>query len=134
MTALVKDEIEQETSWDLRRLLIAFFLFLFIVVGGYWAKVHVLDKKAGRGGGSVAGSVSSKEEVLRLPSQQEVEKRVETIKKEIQELKPEDITRQVPVKKILQDLENLQSSATSQVVGGTKNAICEEVKKTLGCQ
>ncbi|MBI1919191.1 hypothetical protein HYS29_01240 [Candidatus Microgenomates bacterium] len=127
--ALIKSEEEIETVWNKKRIGVAFLLVLLFIGTGFFLKSKFA---AGQDGGSVAGTSATRErEVIKIPTEEDLENKIESIKKEIQELRPEDITKQEPVKKILSELEVLQASATSQVVGGTKDILCEEVKKLI---
>lgn len=128
--------MEAELVWDKKRVFVGLLATSLIVGGGYLAKIHVLDKRSGEkraeaktspDEGRVAGTNVAEEEELLLPSKADLEKRIEIIKKEITELKPEDVAKQEPVKKIITDLENLKSGAEK----GVKDAVCEEVKKLL---
>lgn len=132
-----------ELVWDKKRLLVGIIILLLIVGGLYLTKTLVLDQKFKRivtqenNKGKVAGTTMEEEkeqEVIKLPSQEEFRGKIEDIKKEISTLTPEDIKNQEPVKKILQDLENLKASAEAQMVSGAKNAVCEQAKRVFCSQ
>lgn len=119
-----------ELVWDKKRILIAVMTLLLIAsVLTYLAKTLALGKKGTQmDEGRIAGTSVEEEKPITLPGKEDFEKRIETIKKEIIELKPQDLTQQESVKKIITELEILKKSTETQVVGGTKNAICEQAK------
>lgn len=121
-----------ELVWDKQRIIIGITLLAVLVGVAYFAKIMVFDKREKTNFGEVRGTTveeEKEEEIIRPPTLQEIEDRTEKLKKDISELTPEDVAKQEPVKKIIQDLENLKSSTQKQIVGGTKDAVCEEVKK-----
>lgn len=131
--------MEEERQWDLKRIMIGAFAALVLVGAGYVAKVYVLDKLSKNEVSrqqndeteSVAGeSVSTPDDTsVDIISQKELGQKIDTIKKNITNLTPEDVAKQEPVKKILEDVESLKASAEAQVVGGAKSAVCEQAKR-----
>lgn len=135
----MKDGMEEERVWDVKRIIVGIVSIVALVGVGYAAKVYVWDKQdiarseqppAKKEEGEVAGERAEGEDIV---SKEEVQKKIDTIKREISNLKPEDITKQEPVQKILKDLENLKSSTQEQVTEGAKYALCEQAKKVF-CQ
>lgn len=125
----VKKIPQVELVWDKKRILIAMTVLLLIVAGVvYFAENFALGTKENQG--YVAGTATQEEEEkpITLPQKEDFEKRIETIRKEIIELKPQDLTQQESVKKIITELEILKKSTETQVVGGTKDMICEQAK------
>lgn len=124
---------------DKKRVLIA-LLILAITIGGsaVWAKNNlpkILSQKQtvsphlpSNSEGEVSGSQDSR---LEFDKQREdLQKQIEEIKKDIAKLKPEDIKEQEPVKKILNDLDDLRQKALdSTKVFDVKGNLCEEAKK-----
>lgn len=128
---------EVELVWDKQKIIIGLTLIAALVGVAYFAKVMVFDRQEKANFGEVRGTTVEEEmekEVIRPPSLSEIEEKTEKLKKDISELTPEDVAKQEPVKKIIQDLENLRDSTREQIVGGTKNAVCEEVKKIFCSQ
>lgn len=127
-----------ELVWDKQRIIIGLTLLAVLFGVAYFAKIMVLDKR--EEAGKVAGTTVEEEqnlndsEIIRPPTLEELDEKTEKLKKDISELTPEDVAKQEPVKKIIQDLENLKNSTQEQIVGGTKNAVCEEVKKIFCSQ
>lgn len=137
--------MEEEREWDIKRIIIGGLVVLLFVGGGYGFKIYVLDKfhkgeargQQSDGIGSIAGertSTTPDDTNIDVIPQKELEQKIDTIKKNISNLTPEDVVKQEPVKKILQDVENLKASAEAQVVGGAKSAVCEQAKKIFCAQ
>ena len=130
--------MEEEREWDVKRIIVGIVSIVALVGLGYAAKVYVWDKQdiarsepqAEKEKGEVAGEEIEGEDI---PSKEEVQKKIDTIKRDISNLKPEDIAKQEPVQKILKDLETLKSSTEKQVTEGAKDAVCEQAKKVF-CQ
>lgn len=123
-----------ELVWDKKRLVISAVLVTAFLIGAYFAKILVFDKReTAHSSGAVAGTSAdgeaSDDEIIRPPSKEELEDRIKNIKKEVSELTPADIANQEPVKKILGDLESLKATTEAQVVNGAKTAVCEKAKE-----
>lgn len=132
MGGLIKKKPETELVWDKKRILIGVLFLAFIIGSAYFAKIYVLDRKLSKG--EIAGTSIKEEKPTPLLQKEDFGKNIETIKRNISELEPEDIIKQEPVKKIIQDLDNLKTSTQEQVVGGAKNAVCEQAKKVFCSQ
>lgn len=137
--------MEEERVWDIKRIVIAIVASSALVGTGYVAKVHFFDKQdkveqkevvKNQDKGEVAGEESSapKEEVVDTISGQEIQEKVDEIKKDVSNLKPEDIVKQEPVQKILKDLENIKSSTQKELTDGAKDTVCEQAKKIFCSQ
>ncbi|MBI2036530.1 hypothetical protein HYT17_02790 [Candidatus Microgenomates bacterium] len=121
-----------------RRLIIA--ILIFVVLAGaasLWAKNNlpkflnqklITNQDAVGKAGQVEGSKDVRTEVEE--QKQEIQNKIEEIKGDITNLKPEDIKEQEPVKKILSDLDELKNKATeSSKIFDIRGNLCEEAKK-----
>ncbi len=137
MAKLVKDEPGGDLVWDKKRVLVSIFIAALIIAAAYFVKVLVLSKKEIKSPsqtGKVAGIETTGEKPITLPSKEEFERQVETIKKEIYQLTPADLTKQEPVQQIITQLESLKASTEAQIVGGAKNTVCDQAKKIFCSQ
>lgn len=137
MAKLVKEESNSNLIWDKKRVLISVFIAALIITLAYFAKVLVLNKKEIKSPsqvGKIAGVETNEEKPITFPSKEEFVRQVETIKKEVYQLKPEDLTKQEPVQKIIIQLEDLKASTEAQIVGGAKDTVCEQAKKIFCSQ
>lgn len=129
----VKKIPQTELVWDKKRILVATTIILLIAGGTiYFAKNSVSGIK--KNDGNVAGIATQEEKPITLPPKEDLENSIENIKKEIIELKPQNLSQQEQVKKIITEIETVQKNVETQVVGGTKNVVCEEVKKVFCSQ
>lgn len=137
MAKLVKEESTVNLVWDKKRVLVSVFIATLIITIAYFTKVLVLDKKEIKSppqAGKVAGIETTGEKPVTLPSREEFVRQVETIKKEIYQLTPADLTQQAPVQEIIGQLESLKASTEAQIVGGAKNTVCDQAKKIFCSQ
>lgn len=127
---------------DKKRVFIALILGIGVLgMGGWWAKDKLsalLEQKQAmesvgvQESGSVAGL--EKDRLVLEEQKKDLQKRIDEIKKDVSELKPEDIKKQAPVEKILSDLEEVKKKASeSAEIFDIKGNICEEVKRRF-CQ
>mgnify|MGYP001584236225 CR=1 FL=1 len=136
--------MEEEREWNVKRVIVGITAIVILLGAGYAAKIYVLDKK-----GSVEGEASVNQaktnnriaaeqipddEDIEFISKEAAEQKIDTIKKDLTNLKPEDVVKQEPVQKILKDLESLKASTEKQVTDATKNAICEQAKRIFCSQ
>lgn len=129
----VKKIPQTELVWDKKRILVATTIILLIAGGAvYFAQNSALGIKKNEG--NVAGVTIQEEKPITLPPKEDLENSIENIKKEITELKPQNLAQQEHVQKIITELETIQKNVETQVVGGTKNVVCEEVKKVFCSQ
>ena len=135
--------MENVREWDVKKIIISIVGVIVLLGVGYGVKVHVLDKQSQKVAkndrkGEVAGesifSPEEKEELKTPISIKEIEQKVDEIKKDVSNLKPEDIIKQEPVQKILKDLENIKSSTQEQLTDGAKETVCYQAKKIFCSQ
>jgi len=126
-------EKEEHPELDKKRVLIG-LIVAAIVLGGFvsWAKSNppkvadIQSKKAPVSTpGAVAGVSDSKFDFA--DKQDDVKEHIDEIKTNITNLKPEDIAKQGPVQKILNDLDAVIKQATESM--NVQKNVCEEVKK-----
>ena len=123
---------------DVKRIIVGIVAIAGLLGAGYAVKVYDVLNKQQKPVENQSVSKDSKEkgevagEEINIPEEQ-IKQKIDTIKKDVSNLKPEDIAKQEPVKKIVQDLENLKSSTQQQVTEGAKDAVCDQAKK-LFCQ
>lgn len=139
MAKFIKDKEESTSNlvWDKKRVLASFLIAALIIAAAYFVKVFVLPKKEVKPPsqtGKVAGLETNGEKPITFPSKEEFVRQVETVKREIYQLKPEDLTSQEPVQKIIIQLEDLKASAEAQIVGGAKDTVCNQAKKIFCSQ
>ena len=121
---------------DKRRLLLGVALLLGVFAGAvFWAKDtvprflaerrHVLQETQSKQAGSVAGLSD-----VRSSLEEDIQEQIGEIKKNIAEIKTEDLKDQEAVKKILKDLDGIsQKASESAKVLDVKGNLCEEAKK-----
>lgn len=131
--------MEEEKEWDVKRIIVGIVSIVALVALGYAVKVYVMDKQdiarseqapVEKDEGEIAGEQTEGDEIV---SKEEVQKKIDSIKKEVSNLKPEDLIKQEPVQKILKDLENLKSSTQERVTEDARDAICDQAKRIF-CQ
>ena len=126
----------ERVAIDKKRVFIAvLFLGILLGIGVVWAKdalprfldeqekkTEMRSKEAGR----VAGETDVNFDLL--------QEQIDEIKKNVAQLKAEDLAKQKPVQKILDDLEELKAKASeSAKTLDVKGNLCEEAKKRF-CQ
>lgn len=132
-------ERSEKVAIDKKRVLIALVLITALVgLGVFWGKDNLTKTLSKFQVRKDAGKVAGEKVELKSPalgeSRQAFQKQVDEIKKNITQLKPEDIAKQGPVEKILHDLDDLKQKATESAdILDVKGNLCEEAKKRF-CQ
>lgn len=136
--------MDEERVWDIKKIIIGIVSVSTLLGVGYAAKVYVLDKQKveqnevvqNKETGEVAGEQADldEEETIDVITREDIQRKVDDIKEDVSNLKPEDVVKQEPVQKILKDLENLKTSTQGQLTDSAKDTVCEQAKKIFCSQ
>lgn len=136
--------MEEVRELDIKRIIVGIISIASLLGAGYAAKIYVFDKQKveqnevvkNEEKGEVAGEKTGVEqyETTDTITKQEIQHKVDEIKKDVSNLKPDDIIKQEPVQKILKDLENIKTSTQEKLTDNAKNTVCEQAKKIFCSQ
>jgi hypothetical protein len=117
------EEVNTGESWNKKRVIIAGFLILLLIVGGYFFKTRFLNANLSQ---RVKGTSTQEEASVSVPRinvQEAVKEKIDNLKQEVSGLDVMEIATSSPqVQKILNDVKALQQYPTNQI-----QAICKKI-------
>jgi len=112
------EEVNTET-WNKKRIFIVTFLALFLMVGGYFFKIHFLDKNLPQASKSVKGVSTEEKRIepdLKTNVQEVVKEKINSLKQEVSNLSIVEVASSSPqVQKVLNDIKSLEQYPTNQI-------------------
>jgi len=113
------EEVSAQGSWNKKRIFIAVFLLLLLIVGGYFFKTRVLGENLSQQLKSIKGFNAEEnpaEPAFKLNIQEAVKEKINSIKQEVSGLDIAEIASSSPqVQKILRDIKSLEQYPTNQL-------------------
>lgn len=119
------EELEEESSWDFRKIFAGFLTIGILGIGIFWAKDTYLSQYFPHSRNGEVQGVSTEADdpekyKMSIPTadnlQSAVEDKMTDIRKQLSELSPEDVASSSPsVKKLLQDIEGIKQYPQNQV-------------------
>ena len=117
-------EVEPKESWNYKRIFIALFLLIVLIIGGYYInskvlgnKINIFSKSSKTPEGILVKGASTKDVTeVKINMQEALKERVDSIKKEVGNLNVVDVaTSSPPVQKILNDIKALEQYPGDQI-------------------
>jgi len=113
-----KENIIKE-SWNKKRIFISVFLLLFLIIGGYFFKIHTPSENSPQPAKSVKGVSAEEKNVepeLKINVQETVREKIENLKQEVSGLDILEVASSSPqVQKVLNDIKSLEQYPTNQL-------------------
>ena len=113
------EEVNGETSWNKKRIVIFIFLLALLIAGGYFFKTRVLGSSSSQLAKSVKGISSEKKNIepeFSVDIQGAVKEKINSIGQEVSNLDVLEVASSSPqVQKILNDIKSLEQYPTNQI-------------------
>lgn len=117
----IVQEAEVVMQWSKKRIVIATFICLLLIVGGIYG-INVLSQNASK---VLGENTSNNKPKINIPNQKSVEEVIKTAKNDLSNINAKNIVESQPqLKKIIDDLTHLTGSSSS-----AKNLICDTLCK-----
>lgn len=120
------EEINTGGSWNKKKIFVAGFLLVLLIVGGYLFKTRVLGENLSQQSKSVKGAATKEkntEPEFKINIQEAVREKLNNLKQEVSGLNMLEIASSSPqVQKILNDIKALEQYPTNQV-----KEICKKI-------
>ena len=112
-------EAEVVMRWSKKRIVIATFLVVCIIVGGLYAILLLNENKS-----RVLGTVINRPQI-KIPKERDIQEVIENAKNELSNINAKNVIESQPqLQKIINDLTHLTGSSSS-----AKNLICDAICK-----
>ena len=123
-----EQEKEEELEWDKKKIIIAFVIVFFLVVGAIFGRKYILGDQSSPSDKSVQGiSTQNTADTSLLPSQEDVKQQIAALEAKVSGLSVKDIASSSPqVQQVLQQLKNLPN-----VPGDVIKQQCENICKGI---
>lgn len=113
------ENIENEETWNKKRIAIAVFLLALLMLGGYFVKIRSLGKNFSQPAKSIKGintKGTTTEPALKMNVQEAVKEKINNLKQEVSGLNVLEIASSSPqMQKILNDIKSLEQYPVNQV-------------------
>ena len=113
------EEVSGEASWNKKRIIIAIFLLVLLIAGGYFFKTRVLGDSSLQVAKSVKGISSEKKNIepeFNVDIQGAVREKINSLRQEVSNLDVLEVASSSPqVQKILNDIKSLEQYPTNQI-------------------
>ena len=126
------EKIKKEESWNKKRIFVALFLIIILIIGGYFFKTKVLGSRSlspsdilrsVKGTSDVKDKSKVPEESLGINVQKAVQEKIESLKQDVKGLNIVEIASSSPqVQKIINDIKSLEQYPTNQA-----KEICRQI-------
>jgi peptidoglycan hydrolase CwlO-like protein len=120
------EEVNTQESWNKKKIFIATFLLILLIVGGFFLKTRILSDQSSRVEKTVKGVSSEKENVqpdIGTSIQEAVKEKINNLQQEVASLDVMEIASSSPqVQKILNDIKSLKQYPINQV-----QEICKKI-------
>jgi hypothetical protein len=111
------EEVSRGASWNKKKIFIATFLLILLIVGGYFLKTRILGVNSSQLVESVKGIATEeiKKPTVKINIQKAVKEKIDDLKQEVLGLDVLEIASSSPqVQKILNDIKSLEQYPANQ--------------------